>query len=49
MPRGLKVSRMLIVNVISFVNISNFFKGKNIYIIIFRVAHWDVLDDSLAF
>ena len=28
MPRGLKVSRLLIINMIPFVNISNFFKRE---------------------
>ena len=32
MPSGLKVSRPLIVNMILFVNVSNFFKLKIIYI-----------------
>ena len=48
MPRDLKVSHPL-ANMISFVNISNFFKWKNIYIVTFRVAHWDMLDDSVVF
>jgi hypothetical protein len=49
MPRGLQVSRLLIANMVTFVNISNFFKlKKKIYIMTFRVAHWDMLDDSLA-
>ena len=46
--RGLKVSRSLIANMIPFVNISHFFKRKNIYIMTFRVTHWDTLDDNLA-
>jgi hypothetical protein len=49
MPRGLKMSRPLIANMIPFVNISNFFKWKNIYIMTLRVSHWDALDDRLAF
>ena len=49
MPRGLQVSRPLIANMIPFVNISNFLKWITIYIVKFRVAHWDALDDSLAF
>ena len=49
MLRGLKVSRPLIAYMIPFINISNFFKWKKIHIMIFRVAHWDTLDDSLAF
>ena len=48
MPRGLKESRPLIANIIPFINISNFFKRTNIYIMTFSVAHWDTLDDSLA-
>ena len=43
------MSRLLIANMTTFVNISNFFRWKNIYIMAFRVAHWDTLDDSLAF
>ena len=34
---------------IPFINVSNFFKQKIMYIMTFRVAHWDTLDDSLAF
>ena len=49
MPRGLKSSRPLIINMILFVNISNILSVKTIYIMTFRVAHWDVLDVSLAF
>jgi hypothetical protein len=49
MPRGLKVSHPLIANMIPFVNISNFLKWKNIYIMKFKVANWDTLDDSLVF
>ena len=49
MSRGLKVSRPLITNMIPFVNISNFYKWKNIYIMAFIIAHWDTLDDSLAY
>ena len=49
MPRGLKVSCPLIANTTSFVNISNFFKWRNIYIMTLGVAHWDTLDDRLAF
>jgi hypothetical protein len=45
MPRGLKVSRPLIVNMIPFVNISDFLKWKNTYIMIFRVAHHDTSND----
>ena len=48
MPRGLKVSCPLFANVILFVNISNLFKCKETYIMIFREAHWDTLDDSLV-
>jgi hypothetical protein len=46
MPRGLKVSQPLTVNMIPFVNIRNIFKWNNIYILTSRVAHWDMLDDS---
>ena len=49
MPRGLKVSRLLIANMIPFVNISNFFKWKIIYFMTFRVAHWDTLDNNVVF
>ena len=51
MPRRLKVSCPLIANMISFVNMSNFFKvkkKKKIYNVTSRVAHWDFLADSLA-
>ena len=48
MSRGFKVLRPLIANVIPFVNISKFFKWKNMYIMTLRVAHWDTLDDRLA-
>ena len=41
MPRGLKVSRMLIVDMILFANIINFLKRKIIVIMAFIVAHWD--------
>ena len=34
---------------ISFVNISNFLKCKNICIMTFRAAHWNALDDGLTF
>ena len=44
MPRGLKVSRLLIANMIPSININNI-----IYILTFIVAHLDMLDDSLAF
>ena len=49
MPRCLKVSHPLIVNMISFVNTKKILQVKNIYIVTSRVAHWDMLDDSLAF
>ena len=45
----LKVSCLLIANVTPFGNISNIFKQLNIYVMTFRVAHWNTLDDSLAF
>ena len=45
MPRCLKMYDQLIVKMIPFANISNFFKWKNIYIMTFRVAHWDTLYD----
>jgi hypothetical protein len=49
MPRGLKMSIPQIANMILFINISDFFKVKNIYIMTFRVADWDIFDHSLAF
>ena len=49
MPSGHKVSRLLIANLISCVNISKFFKRKIIYIMTLRVAHCDTLDDCLMF
>ena len=48
MPRGRKASCPLIIKMIPFVNISNFFKGENIYVMTFRVACWDTLDNSLV-
>ena len=39
---GLKVSCPLSANMILFVNISNFLKGKSIYVMTFGVAHWDI-------
>ena len=49
MPRGLKVSRPLIVNMFSFVDIlSNFFMWKKFYRLTFWVAHWGTLDDILV-
>jgi hypothetical protein len=44
------VSSPLIANVLSFINISNIFKQlRHIYLMTFRVANWNTLDDSLAF
>ena len=42
-----KVPRMLIVNMIAFVKVSNFFMLKNIYIMMSRVAHWNTLEHNL--
>ena len=41
MPKGLKVLGPLIVNMILYVNISNFLSENLIYIIAFNVAQWD--------
>ena len=49
MLRCLKVSRLLIANMIVFVHVSNILKWKFIYIMTFRVAHWDTWDDNFAF
>ena len=49
MPNYLKVARLLIANMITFVNMSNFFKWKILHIMTFRVTHWDTLDISLVF
>jgi hypothetical protein len=49
MPRGFKVSRLIIANMIPFINISNFFESYIINILTFRVARWDMLDGNLAF
>ena len=49
MPRNLKLSRPLIIEMLSFDDIGNFFKWENIYIKTFRIAHWNTLDDSLMF
>ena len=49
MRKGLKVSHILIINImIMCINISNFFSEKNLHYES-RVAYWDTLDDSLAF
>ena len=40
-PSGLKVSRLLIANMILFVNIGYFLSENFIYIITFSIAHWD--------
>ena len=48
MPGGLKMSCPQIASMVPFVNISNFFMQNNIYIMTFRVARWDILDNSLA-
>ena len=42
------MSHLLIAIMNPLVNISNFFKLNNIFIMTFRVAHWDTLDDNLA-
>jgi hypothetical protein len=39
MLRDLKVSCPLIVNMVPFVNISNSFKGRDVYIMTFRLAY----------
>ena len=49
MPRGLIVSRLLIVNMILFVHIINFLKWEVIYILVLSVSYWDTWDDSIAF
>ena len=49
MPRGLKVSSSVIVNLILFVNISNFLKQKIIHIMIFNIANLDTWNDSFSF
>ena len=50
MPRGLKMSRMLIIDMILFIIIcKKIIKWENIYIRIFNIADWDTWDDSLAF
>ena len=49
MPKGLKVSRLLIVNKIPFIYTSNFFECKKIYTMTFRVAHWDTYMIVLCF
>jgi hypothetical protein len=36
-------------NMIPCVDISNFLKVKNIYLMTFSVTRWDKLDDTLAF
>ena len=47
MPTLLKVSCLVIANMILFMNISNFLKWKVIYIMTFKVTHLDTWDDSL--
>ena len=42
MPIGLKLSRLLIVNMVLFVNISDFSKWAFSYIMTFSVAHGNV-------
>ena len=55
MSRGLKLSYPLMIssnchsNMILFVNINNFANRKNTYIVMFNVAHLDILDDSFVF
>ena len=46
-PKGLNVSRLLIVNVIPFVTISNFFKWTNFLHYDIQSSRWITLDDSL--
>jgi hypothetical protein len=48
-PKGLKVSRLLIADMILFVTISNFLKCQNILSMTFNIAHWDTSDNSFAF
>ena len=48
MRRGLIESRLLIACMIPFVDTRNLFNCENIYIVTFRVAHWDAWDDSVA-
>jgi hypothetical protein len=48
-PRGLKASPLLIVNMILFINISNFSKWNIIYIQTFGIAHWDTKMRVLQF
>ena len=40
MPRGLKVSCFLIVNMMLFVNISTLLSEVNVYIMTFSMGHW---------
>ena len=47
MLKGLKVSRLLIANMILFINISNLLKWKIIYVMTCSVAHWDTWDDVI--
>jgi hypothetical protein len=44
MPKGLKVSCMLIVNMILFVNISNLLRRNINHVMTFSVAHWDTCE-----
>jgi hypothetical protein len=45
MPRGFKVSHLLIVNLVLFVNISKFFEVNLFIRLTFSVSHWDIGDD----
>ena len=49
MPGDFKVSRLLIATYDSTRQRKELLEVKNIYNMIFRVVHWDTLDDSLAF
>ena len=49
MPRGLKVSCLLIVNIILFVNIINFSSEENVYIMTFSMGHWILKMIALRF
>ena len=40
MPRGLKVSHLLIVNMILFVNINTQLSEVNVYMMTFSIGHW---------
>ena len=48
MPKDTKVSRILIGNIMLFVNTSMFFQREIIYIMTLTVAHWDTWDDDFS-